>query len=60
MDLSKLWDIVSYIVENYHIILIGFHYIALFMVGLCMFLPGKQPEAFFKKLADWLERYSKK
>ena len=60
MDFSKLVDALIYTMENYHIILIGLHYIVLFLAGFCLFTPGRQPEATLKKLAAWLEKYSKK
>lgn len=30
------------------------------MIAICLFIPGEQPEAFFRKAADFLAKFSKK
>lgn len=58
--MSQVLDLVKWLYENYAAILGGADAVVLALIALFMLIPGAEPEASMKKIADFLEKFSRK
>lgn len=57
---EKISQIIAFVVANYQAILAAITAILTGVIGICMLIPGNQPESFLQKVVDFIAKFSKK
>jgi len=58
--MQTLLNIINWLAANYQAVLSGIMAVLTGIIGICMLIPGPEPEATLQKIVDFIAKFSKK
>jgi hypothetical protein len=55
-----MMSVINFIIANFSQILVAIMALISAVIGICLLIPGEQPEKFLQSLLDFLSKFSRK